>query len=119
MVVGDFDVVGMAILPAKTDPVLVIDPDTVLSRSISSQSLQAVTGWNTQLSKLSHPVELRQLPPDHRPKGDGASAPGPSGPLAVEQILGGTIREGAYHGIYYNACRDTTEAPPCRAMPGS
>jgi hypothetical protein len=45
VIIGDFDFVGIAILPPETDPVLVIDPDTVLSGSIRSQALQPVSGW--------------------------------------------------------------------------
>lgn len=47
MVIGNFDFVGMAFLPNKADPVLLIDPDTVLIRPITLQALQTVTGWHS------------------------------------------------------------------------
>jgi hypothetical protein len=34
VVVGDFDIVDIAILPSKTNPILVVDPDAVLALSV-------------------------------------------------------------------------------------
>jgi hypothetical protein len=42
VVVNNFDVSRIAVEPAKTDPVLVIDPDTVLPESITLQHLESV-----------------------------------------------------------------------------
>jgi hypothetical protein len=36
MVVRDLDFVGMTWLPAKTNPVLVVDPDAVLSPTLAA-----------------------------------------------------------------------------------
>jgi hypothetical protein len=43
VVVCDFDFVGIAVLPAKTEAILLVDPDTVLSRSIPPEPFQAVS----------------------------------------------------------------------------
>jgi hypothetical protein len=42
VVVRDFDIVGMVLLPSEADPVLIIHPDAVLSRSLAAQSLQTI-----------------------------------------------------------------------------
>jgi len=46
MVVRDFDLVRIAILPLKTDAILLIDPNAVLSLTVPVQSLQPVTRWH-------------------------------------------------------------------------
>jgi hypothetical protein len=65
MVIGDFDFVGMAFLPNKTDPVLLIDPDAVLIRSISFQALQAVAWRHSEFRDVAYAVDLIQFPPDY------------------------------------------------------
>jgi len=49
VVVRDLDIVGIAGLPAKTDSILIVDPDAVLSRSITPKALQSISGWNCEL----------------------------------------------------------------------
>ena len=49
MVVGDFDIEGVAILPSETNPKLVINSNAELPRPIGLQSLQTVTGWNSKI----------------------------------------------------------------------
>jgi hypothetical protein len=39
VVVCDFDLEGMAFLPYETDPILLIDPDAVLTLPIALQTL--------------------------------------------------------------------------------
>jgi hypothetical protein len=36
VVVRDFDIVGISILPPETDPILVVDPNTVLTRAVAT-----------------------------------------------------------------------------------
>jgi len=49
MIVDDFDIMGASSLPYKTDPILVVDPDTVHSLTFTSQRLQSITRRNPQL----------------------------------------------------------------------
>ena len=42
MVVHDFNINGIAIHPDKTDSPLIVDPNTVLSFSVTTQYLQSV-----------------------------------------------------------------------------
>jgi hypothetical protein len=46
MVVNDFYIARIAIRPAETDPVLVVDPDAELTESIALQHFQAVPRWS-------------------------------------------------------------------------
>lgn len=47
--------------PAKTDSVLVVDPNTVLALAIAFQRLQPVTWWRTQEFQRLSGVQLSQL----------------------------------------------------------
>jgi hypothetical protein len=49
MVVGDFNVEGVASLPSETNPKLVVNSNAELTRAIGLQSLQTVTGWNSKI----------------------------------------------------------------------
>jgi hypothetical protein len=97
VVVCDFDFVGISVLPPETDPELVIDADAVLPRAVTFQAFEAIAWGDTQLAEVTHPIELRQFAPDHRPKCRGTGLARPAAAAAVEEILGGGIREGAYH----------------------
>ena len=61
MVVGDFDAVRVSILPDKTDPPLIIDPDTVLPLAIAPELLEAIAGDSTQVVKARRRMERGQL----------------------------------------------------------
>jgi hypothetical protein len=60
MVVGDFDVVGVAIAPDEAKPPLVIDADAVLSAPIILQRLQMVALGQPQIGKALGLVQLGQ-----------------------------------------------------------
>jgi len=62
VVVRDFDFVGIAILRMKANPVLLVNADTVLTPPIATKTLQVVSGRNGELTEISNPVQLRQLP---------------------------------------------------------
>ena len=53
MVVGDFDVEGVAILPSETNPKLVINSNAELPRPIGLQSLQTVIGLLSSAKEAS------------------------------------------------------------------
>jgi hypothetical protein len=61
MVVGGFYVVGVAALEAETDAVLVVDPDSLLTLSVSTQSMEPVSGRHLQLLDAIDLIELRRL----------------------------------------------------------
>jgi hypothetical protein len=61
MVVGDFDFIGIFILPAETHTILLVDSDAVLGSSIRFQALKPVTGRNRQVEQILHPIDLIQF----------------------------------------------------------
>src|SRR5436305_9572025 len=119
VVVGDFDFVCIVVLPAETNPVLIVDADAVLTGAISLQALQPVPGRHGELGKLADPVDLRQLPPCHRPQARWTYGARLLAAYAVKHILGALIGEGAYHGPYYNGRRNISpnSAPPYPRQP--
>lgn len=53
MVVHYFDVVRVAILPAKADTPLIVNADTVLSFSVAGERFDVVAGWDAKSFDLS------------------------------------------------------------------
>ena len=49
MVINDFNICGIAIIPIKADPPLAVDADAVLSGSIARKPFQSIGGWNKQI----------------------------------------------------------------------
>jgi hypothetical protein len=63
MIIHDFDVVRIPIPPSKTDPELVVDPDTVLASPISFKCFQPEAG-ETEIFERGRCVQKFQ--PDAR-----------------------------------------------------
>jgi hypothetical protein len=49
MVIDQFNLVGVAILPIETNPVLFVDSNAVLPLSISLEFFQTIAGRNSQV----------------------------------------------------------------------
>jgi hypothetical protein len=60
MVVDDFDLVGMFILPPEADSVLFIDPDAMLPESIPTKTLQPIPRWNGEFGQVPNPAAVQQ-----------------------------------------------------------
>ena len=101
MVIDDLDLVGIGILPAETDPPLVVDPDAVLPRPIAFELLEPVTRWNPEVLKGFGSVERDQLP-EHDPAEFGGIVPDR---LALEQARRVPVAEGLDHALERNAAR--------------
>jgi hypothetical protein len=52
VVINNFNLSHITIDPAKTDPPLIVDPDTVLARAIPLQNFQPVAGWDSQIDQF-------------------------------------------------------------------
>ena len=61
MVVGDFDIKNVSVLPSEANPELIINPDAELAFAICLQSLQAVTGRNSKVIQSSSRVQQKKL----------------------------------------------------------
>jgi hypothetical protein len=58
VVVDNFNPVRVAILPAKTNTVLVVDTDAVLAFALARESLQSVAWWYPQIMQISRVVQI-------------------------------------------------------------
>jgi hypothetical protein len=58
VVVSDFDLAGIAVLPTKADPILVIDANTVLAFSVPLERLEMIARGDRQLTEFAHSVQL-------------------------------------------------------------
>lgn len=61
MIVDDFYVVCVPILPVKTNSPLVVDPDAVLSGPLSSQRFQAISRHGSQVSEGTRRLKVIEL----------------------------------------------------------
>lgn len=61
MVVGDLDIVGIAIFPAEADSPMVIDPDAPLTGAIAGKLLQPIAGRDAKKVEGGSGAELFQL----------------------------------------------------------
>jgi hypothetical protein len=61
VVVRDFNVLGIAVLPSETDPVLLVDSNAMLPPTVAAQLLEPIAGGHSQLTEIPNPVELSQL----------------------------------------------------------
>ena len=67
MIVNYFDCLRLFIRPAKADPVLLIDSNTVLAFTISRKRLQAISRRNTEIIQGLGAVQLIKLPAGNLP----------------------------------------------------
>jgi len=65
MVIDDFNVARIAVLPAETDSPLLIDSNTVLTTPISGESFQAIARRDPQISKCIRRVQDQKLSQSH------------------------------------------------------
>jgi hypothetical protein len=61
VVVGDFDIVGVAAIPAKTDTVLVVDPNAMLAGAVTLEGFEAVAGRQAQVFEGGGGFELGEF----------------------------------------------------------
>ena len=61
MIVHDLNILGSAIVPAETDPPLIIDPDAVLPRAIAREPFEAVTRRYTEIVERIRRMHHQQL----------------------------------------------------------
>jgi len=75
MVIDNFDLIGISVLPFETNPELLVYTDAVLPFSVTAKALQAVTGWNRKLSDFSDTIYLIQFALGNRPQRTWAATP--------------------------------------------
>jgi hypothetical protein len=109
VVIRDFDFVGITSLPAKTDSVLFMDADTVLTAPISLETLQSVARRHGEFPKVSNSIKLCQLTADDLPEHDRTGRPRSTAIDTIEKVFGSRVREGAYHGMHNGYRRYTPD----------
>jgi len=67
VVVSDLHIVGSVVSPPKADPVLVVNPNAVLTLPVRPQLFEAVPVWLRQVVKGDRPVDTVQLPLGYLP----------------------------------------------------
>jgi len=56
VVVGDFDLVGISLLPMEADSILLVDSNAVLSAPLARKKLQTVPGRDGQFAKIPNAI---------------------------------------------------------------
>jgi hypothetical protein len=92
VVVHHFDLLCVAVLPDEADPILIVDPDAVLSTPISAESLELIAGERAQVVESLCRMQLHELA-----LSDAGNAPKPTRRIAIEERLGVSIPEGPDH----------------------
>ena len=94
MVIHDLHVVGVIVLPAETDPPLIVDPDAVLALPVACKRLEPVPGRDSEILQRHRCLQQVELPLrlslNVRREFPGS--------LALEQLLGLPAPEGLDHG---------------------
>jgi hypothetical protein len=113
MIVRDFNFVGIASLPSETNPILIVDPDTVLPAPVSTQPFEAISPWNSKFADVSDSIDLIELPPGNLPQNTGTDPSGNGRVDPIEDVLSALPTERPYHGCYYNGIRNNHQSLPC------
>jgi hypothetical protein len=61
VIIGNLHVVRVTVDPTKAQPKLIVDPDAVLAVSVTSQLLEPITRWATQIVQARCCVEQGKL----------------------------------------------------------
>ncbi len=93
MIVRNLDFMGSIVFPDEANPVLIVDPDAVLSGAAAFQRFQPVAGRDAEVAERTGSFNLVQLA--QRDRGDRRPAPVRAG---FEQLLRGGIPEALDHG---------------------
>jgi hypothetical protein len=92
VLVRDFDVVGIAISPFKTNTKVIVDSNAMLPGTISAESFQPIPGRRSQFVDRDRYVYLKQFPVD-----DPRKRPEASAGFTLENTACFIVLETAYH----------------------
>ncbi len=97
MIVDNFHVFHITIVPNETDPPLIIDANAMLAKSITLQSFESVAGRYTQLAQRLCSMQHPQLPQCNPLNIMGQFAR----KLTLKDLCRFRILETAYHEVTY------------------
>jgi hypothetical protein len=109
VIIRDLNLVDISSFPSETDPILIVDSDTVLAAPVRPQPFGAVSWWNREIDEISHAFDLIDFHSGNFPQMAGAGFSGYLGIDAVKCGLGALIQKRTYHGLHYN--NDTRNRP--------
>ena len=109
MVVNDFDLTRIAVLPSKTNAPLIVDPDTVLPSTLSAKLLESVSGRDAQILEDLRGIDDHQLAQHCVLELARISA----NPLPLEEPLGVPIAEAPDHPRTYSRNIITSSVTIC------
>ena len=66
---------------------------------------EAIARRDCKFTMVSDSIQLRQFAANNWPKSGWTRGSGSATIDTVESVFGSRVREGAYHGMYYDACR--------------
>jgi hypothetical protein len=102
MIVCDFDFISVAVLPDKTNSVLIVDANAVLPRAIAFELFQAIPGRDSKIFERSGAVKHQKLPEGRPAKIGRGNAPAFSRP---PEFLRLPVCEAPDHSSYINTDR--------------
>jgi hypothetical protein len=97
MIINDLQVGWTIISPAKTDAILLVDSNAVLSFAISRQSFRSIARWYPQFFQSLNGVQLIQFSHRNAPQISRTTFPCSFRVEPIEDILGAAISEGLNH----------------------
>jgi hypothetical protein len=104
--------------PTETDPVSLVNSNTVLTFPVSSKGLKMIPRRNPQFVEPFDRVQLVQFTASDRPKIAGAALPRWFCIVAVEQIFRALVTEGPNHLNHGSMDRMLSTMGPLRAQHG-
>jgi hypothetical protein len=93
MIVYNFNIVSVSFAPTEADTPLVIDPNAVLSLTVSSQFLKAISWRDNEIIQLLRCIQQEQFPLSDAPQIRGKFLHG----LAVKYLFSRFGRESSDH----------------------
>jgi hypothetical protein len=100
MIVNDFNAARAFAGPTKTNPVLVIDPDAVLAKSVTLQRFQAIARRCPEKPETGGRMQLSKLAPD-----DGLDTDESPHPISFKERFGLSVCERNNHKSLLIVCR--------------
>ena len=92
MIINDLDELGAAVAPDEADALPVIDPDAVLTATVSLERLEAITGRRPKVCKPGCSIQNVELAQSDRP-----DRPELGNCFTLEQGLGALVPERPDH----------------------
>src|SRR5215472_17433394 len=116
VIVHDLNVFGARVGPPEAHPPLIVDPNRILSSSLTLELFQAVARRSAQVPKQDCLVEQVKLSPRRAHKVRRASPARLLGVAPVERVFGALVPERCDHLAQYNGSRNPWQG--CLVRPG-